>query len=103
MFGRVDEADFETELHRIARFERMLADDGAVMVKFWFHLSKKSQRRRLKRDRKAKRQGITTDAIRRFTKHYDDFASVSERAIRATDTGSAPGTSSNRRTAATAT
>jgi polyphosphate:AMP phosphotransferase len=90
VFGLTDEADFEAELHRIARLERMLAHDGAVMVKFWFHLSKKSQRRRLKRDRKAKRQGITTDAIRRFTKHYDDFARVSEHAIRATDTVECP-------------
>ena len=90
VFGRVDKADFDAQLQRVARFERMLADDGAVLVKFWFHLSKKSQRRRLKRDRKAKRQGITTDAIRRFTKHYDDFARVSERAIRATDTVACP-------------
>jgi polyphosphate kinase 2 (PPK2 family) len=105
VFGRVDKADFDAQLQRVARFERMLADDGAVLVKFWFHLSKKAQRQRLKRDRKAKRQGITTDAIRRFTKHYDATTSPgspSEPSAPPTP-WLVPGTSSNRRTAVTAT
>ena len=29
-------------------FERMLADEGALILKFWFHLSKKAQKKRLK-------------------------------------------------------
>ena len=32
----------------IAFFEKMLVDDGALIVKFWFHLSRKEQARRLK-------------------------------------------------------
>ena len=32
----------------INRFERMLADEGALVLKFWFHLSKKRQKKRLK-------------------------------------------------------
>ena len=34
---------------QINEFERWLADDGQVLVKFWFHISKKEQRRRLKK------------------------------------------------------
>lgn len=32
----------------IVEFERMLADDGAVIIKFWFHISKKEQKKRFK-------------------------------------------------------
>jgi len=32
----------------IVEFEHMLADDGHVLVKFWFHISKAEQRRRFK-------------------------------------------------------
>ena len=38
----------------VALLERMLADDGAVILKFWFHLSKKAQRKRLKELKKDK-------------------------------------------------
>ena len=40
-------------LARIADFEQMLTADGALIVKFWFHLSQKAQRKRLKEDEKA--------------------------------------------------
>ena len=33
----------------IEEFERQLADDGTVIVKFWLHIDKKEQRRRFKR------------------------------------------------------
>lgn len=32
----------------IPEFERMLADDGAVILKFWFHISAKQQKRRFR-------------------------------------------------------
>ena len=42
-------AALEAELNRINELERMLTDDGAVVVKLWFHLSKQAQKRRLNR------------------------------------------------------
>ena len=33
-------------IEEINHFERMLADEGALVLKFWFHLSKKAQRKR---------------------------------------------------------
>ncbi len=35
-------------IEEINRFEKMLADEGALILKFWFHLSKEAQRKRLK-------------------------------------------------------
>ena len=34
---------------RVALFEQMLAEDGALILKFWFHLSKKAQKKRLEK------------------------------------------------------
>ena len=32
-------------MERIIRFEKMLADEGALILKFWLHLSKESSTR----------------------------------------------------------
>jgi len=90
VFERSDAGALDRELARIARFERMLSDDGALLVKFWFHLSKKEQRKRLERDIKEGRKSLSQNLAKRFAKHYDAFASVSEHAIRATDSGQCP-------------
>ena len=39
--GTLGKGAFQRELDRILFFERMLAEDGALIVKFWLHLSKK--------------------------------------------------------------
>jgi polyphosphate kinase 2 (PPK2 family) len=41
-------ADLDQSIEEINRFEQMLADEGALILKFWFHLSKDAQRKRLK-------------------------------------------------------
>ena len=90
VFERSDLGTLDRELARIARFERMLSDDGALLIKFWFHLSKKEQKKRLKRDIKEGRKSLSQDIAKRFAKHYDRFEAVSEHAIRATDSGQCP-------------
>lgn len=40
---------WKVAFEEISQFERQLADDGVVMVKFFLHISKKEQRQRLKR------------------------------------------------------
>jgi polyphosphate:AMP phosphotransferase len=42
------EANVELKTLQINRFEEMLANEGALILKFWFHLSKEAQKRRLK-------------------------------------------------------
>lgn len=37
--GLCDDAALDAELNRIVEFERMMTHDGALVVKFWFHLS----------------------------------------------------------------
>ncbi|HTT07858.1 MAG TPA: polyphosphate:AMP phosphotransferase [Gammaproteobacteria bacterium] len=80
---------YHAELTQITMLERTLTDGGALLVKLWFHISKKEQARRLEKTlRKQKRK--LTPWEKRFNKMYNRFAKVSEEAIRATDTGNAP-------------
>jgi polyphosphate:AMP phosphotransferase len=93
--GRVEGALRGSELpgaiERVRRFERLLTDDGALLVKLWFHLSKKAMKARLEELEKNKltRWRVTRNDWENFDR-YDAFAKVSERVLRETSTGDAP-------------
>lgn len=118
--GHSSDGEFERAMTQIETFERMLSHDGHLVVKFWFHLSRKAQKKRLKEKRKQlakareehalskdgkkeKREKGRTKRDKRergvdplvrigeeFGSHYEAFARVSERAIHRTDTGTSP-------------
>jgi polyphosphate kinase 2 (PPK2 family) len=89
--GHIDDERLDKELQRIAELERLLSDDGALIVKLWFHISSEAQQRQLARDVGIKRQNLRIpEAQAAFAERYDSFARVSERAIRKTDTRHAP-------------
>ena len=46
--GEIKDAGLEQAIDAAQRFERMLCDEGALIFKFWFHLSKKQMKTRLK-------------------------------------------------------
>jgi polyphosphate:AMP phosphotransferase len=72
-------------------FERMLTLDGALVVKFWFHLSEKDQKQRLKelsRDDRSKWK--MHPEKKKFSAQYALFEQVAERVIRHTDRGISP-------------
>ena len=48
VMGHEKKAAFARRLEAIRHFERMLVAEGALVVKFWFHLSKKAARQRFK-------------------------------------------------------
>jgi AMP-polyphosphate phosphotransferase len=91
VFGRIKEDELARDINEINHFERMLADEGALILKFWFHLGKKRQRKRLK--------AIESDPATRwritqrdwdFFKKYDRFYRISEDTLKRTSTGWAP-------------
>jgi AMP-polyphosphate phosphotransferase len=91
VYGEIKTSKLDTEMDRVAFFEKMLADDGAVIVKLWFHLSKKAQRRRLKDlESNPKTHWRVLPSDWKHFKLYDKFTEVSERALRRTDAGHAP-------------
>lgn len=75
----------------ISEFERMLADDGAVIRKFWFHITKKEQAKRFK--------AIESDPLeawrvteRDWQRHklYDEFMEAAEEMLELTESERAP-------------
>ena len=91
VFGRISSATFDQHLDRIVDFEQTLADDGALILKFWMHLDKAAQRKRLK---KLEKDPLTRWRVtRREWKHwrmYERFIGTAERTIRRTSRGPAP-------------
>ena len=89
--GRTKQSQLVQDIEEIVRFEKMLADEGALMLKFWFHLSKDRQKKRLKAlEKNPKTRWRVTDTDWERFKQYDKFRKVSEFALRQTSTASAP-------------
>ena len=89
--GRIDEAQLGHRLRDIAAFERMLFNDGALILKFWLHLRKKDQRRRLKQleNNPLTRFRVTEDDWN-MHERYGDLLRRVEHAMRVTSTVEAP-------------
>ncbi len=89
---RVNSVDeFESRLDRIARFERALADDGAVIIKFFLHLDERSQRKRLKSLHKDPlTRWRVTDQQWEALRRHGRIKEAAERGIRRTSTDRAP-------------
>jgi AMP-polyphosphate phosphotransferase len=91
--GRIRGADLERRLTEIVRFERMLVDEGVLVIKFWLHLTKKAQRERFERlESSPATAWRVTKQDWNHHEHYSRFRQVSERALRETSTAEAPWT-----------
>lgn len=88
---QLNNAELSAALEDIRSFEQLLVDDGAVLVKLWFHLSKKAQRKRLHEleANKLTRWRVTKEDWRNFQR-YDEYRTASENVLRETSTGVAP-------------
>ncbi|KAA0251935.1 MAG: polyphosphate:AMP phosphotransferase [Acidobacteria bacterium] len=93
VYRRTKPADLDQALEEIVRFERMLAAEGALIVKLWLHLSKEAQRKRLKALEKDPdtRWRVTKDDWKRFAL-YPRWRETSEHALRETSRAEAPWT-----------
>lgn len=89
--GLCNDVELDAELNRIVDFERMLINDGALIVKFWFHLSEQTQKTRLKelsRDDRSRWKNVPEKG--KFHQHYHAYEQVAEHVIRHTDRGISP-------------
>jgi polyphosphate:AMP phosphotransferase len=84
-------AEFGERLDQIVEFERALTDDGALIRKFWMHLDKRSQKKRLEK--------LESDPLTRWRvtreqwdhwKLYDRFIEAAEELITRTSLANAP-------------
>ncbi|MEQ8822543.1 MAG: polyphosphate:AMP phosphotransferase [Sumerlaeia bacterium] len=72
--GRVTGPELESAYRSIRETERMLAADGMVVLKFWLHITKKQQRKRLKAAEKDPYRQFTVTDLEWERHHlYDDM------------------------------
>ncbi len=91
VYGRIGGSELTRTLAETTRFERMLVDEGAVIVKIWLHLSRKEQKKRFHHlESHPETAWRVTKQDWRNHRHYDRFREVSERALRETSTAEAP-------------
>lgn len=91
VYGSIKNAELDQRLERISRFEKMLCNEGALVLKFWLHLSHDGQKKRLKYlEKDPKTRWRVTDGDWQNFKHYDQFRKVSERMLRSTSTAESP-------------
>ncbi len=91
VMGHIKATEFDRRVSEIQRLEKMLCDEGVLLLKFWFHLSKKQQKKRLKQlSKDPKTSWHVTKFEWKMFEHHDDFTAVSEPFIRRTSSGEAP-------------
>ena len=89
--GKFKDAVLDQAIDGAERLERMLCDEGALIFKFWFHLSKKHMKARL--------EALKDDPLHSWrispldwqqSKTYDKFVRYGERVLRRTSRDYAP-------------
>ena len=93
VFERLDRLQLDHELDRIVDLEAMLAREDVLLVKFWLHLSKKAQKRQIKKleaDPRQRWRVFKRDW--KLFRRYDAYRSVGEHVLRRTGTADAPWT-----------
>ena len=89
--GRLKKAPLDQRLSELNRFEAMLAAEGVLLVKFWFHLSRAGQKKRLKAlESSPATRWRVQQADWDFYEQYDRYREVAEHVLRRTSTGVAP-------------
>ena len=87
---RCNDAEFHQRIDEINAFERTLIENGALILKYWMHLDKRAQRRRLE---KLSSNRLTSWEVKpKDWEHwalYDRFIEVSHTLIESTETPTA--------------
>lgn len=89
--GEIDEGAFSQATGEIVRLEKMLCDEGVLLLKYWFHLSKAQQKKRLRQlEKDPETRWRVTDREWEYHELYKKFVKVSEPFLRKTSTAEAP-------------
>ncbi|HEY7943857.1 MAG TPA: polyphosphate:AMP phosphotransferase [Casimicrobiaceae bacterium] len=91
MRGRIDDDRLQSHLQAVREHEQMLTDEGVVLLKFWIHLSKAEQKKRLKAiDRDPRFSWRVTGADWQAYRAYRKSYGLWETLLRETSTTAAP-------------
>ncbi|MDJ0709877.1 MAG: polyphosphate:AMP phosphotransferase [Woeseiaceae bacterium] len=91
VYERITDLEYLAELKRIQTFERTLAEDGMLILKFWMHLSKEEQQQRLESlQADPETAWRVNDRDWEHWEMYTRFIETAERTITETNTEFAP-------------
>ena len=91
MDGSMSDAEYEERIDSINRTERTLVDNGYLVMKFFFHIGKKEQKKRLDEllaDKDTKWRVDKSDLYE--NKHYDESLKVYDNYLKDTNSPTAP-------------
>lgn len=89
--GTASDAAMQRTCAELRAFETMLAREGVLLIKVWFHLAHDAQRQRLAElDQNKRTRWRITDEDRWQLKHYEAFRAAGEHAVNETSTADAP-------------
>ena len=93
VMGFCTDAQYQQFMQDAPQFERMLVDSGMHVVKFWFSVSRKEQRRRFKaRESHPLKQWKLSPIDQASLDKWDDYTRAKEAMFFQTDTADAPWT-----------
>lgn len=89
--GAMDDEEFGLYCQQIEAFERMLTDDGALVIKLWLHVSKEARNRQFDEVAPGRQQNPrVSDRPYELRGKYKKALEVSERLILGTDSSHSP-------------
>lgn len=91
LHGKLKEQDYKNRIQSIRQFERQLTDNGYLVMKFFFYIDKKEQKKRLEGLNKDKNTAwrVGKDDIWQ-NEHYNDFIDVYDQYLFDTNLPTAP-------------
>lgn len=88
---KIDDKFWEKRYKQIRRFEKNLADNGMIILKFFLHVSKKEQKKRfIERIEDQHKNWKFSLSDLKERAHWDDYQKAYEKALSATSTEYAP-------------
>lgn len=89
--GELSEEEYKKRIESIKRFERQLTDNGYLLLKFFFNIDKKEQKKRLKKLVEDKNTAWRVSKHDRWqNKHYDECMEVYDQFLCDTNHSTAP-------------
>ena len=89
--GTMSDSDYEKCIASIRRFERQLTDNGYLVLKFFMHISKDEQKKRIENlDKDIDTKWRISDGDIWQNKHYKKCENIFEKYLEDTDNSSAP-------------
>lgn len=91
LHGDLDESEYAKRLESIKKFERTLTDNGYLVMKFFFHIEEKEQKKRMEEllDNKSTKWRVSKDDLWQ-NKHYKKCLEVFDQYMTETNQSSAP-------------